>query len=178
MSRPAEEGREVAAAFRGELVRLVRRRLAGEADAEDVVQDVMLRLLRSPERIPSDEGVSAWLQRVVANASVDHYRRKATQTRVLDRYQSEVQTGLAPAREAEGEVHEDLARCVRPLLALLSAEDQQALELTDLGGRSQQEAAAEIGIGYSAMKSRVQRARKRLHTAFLDCCREECERIC
>lgn len=166
----APEQQEVAIAFRDELVRLVRRRLRGDADVDDVVQDVMLRLLRAPERIPSDEGTTAWLHRVVANASIDHFRRRASQARAMERYLSETRTQRGGFREDDDESREELARCVRPLLSLLSPEDQQALELTDLGGRSQREAAAELGIGHSAMKSRVQRARKRLHAAFVGCC--------
>lgn len=174
MSAAAVE-QEVAAAFRDELLRLVRRRLNSDADVDDVVQDVMLRLLRAPDRIPNEEDTTAWLRRVVANASVDHYRRKASRARAMERFSSETLVQASAERASEDETREDLARCVRPLLALLSPDDQQALELTDLGGRSQRDVAAELGIGQSAMKSRVQRARKRLHAAFVDCCDADCE---
>lgn len=54
------------------------RRLAGnEADAADIVQDVMLKLCRRPEQIEGIDGARAWLMRVVFNQFIDFRRRHA-----------------------------------------------------------------------------------------------------
>ncbi len=162
------------AAFRDELVRLVKRRLHSEADAEDVAQDVLLRLSSRPEALPEDDTATAWLHRVVANASTDYFRRRASETRALGRALEEERVQQSGKGEGDAErMRHDLAACMRPLLATLSDEDREALELTDLGGLSQKEAAEQLGIGYSAMKSRVQRARARLRGTLLDCCKFE-----
>ena len=162
------------AAFRDQLVRLVRRRLHSEADAEDVAQDVLMRLATRPDALPEGGTPGAWLQRVVANASTDHFRRRATESRVLGRALEEEKVQQSGKGEGDAErLRQDLAACMRPLIATLCEEDREALELTDLGGLTQKEAAVQLGIGYSAMKSRVQRARVRLRGTLLDCCRFE-----
>ena len=163
------------ATFREELVRLVRRRLRSEADAEDVIQDVLVRLTAKPEAIPAGPP-AAWLHRVVANASADHFRRRAREARALGNALAEERVRWSGTQPEEGEaerLREEIAPCLRSLLAGLGAEDREALSLTDLGRLSQREAAARLGISYSAMKSRVQRGRARLRASLLDCCRFE-----
>lgn len=52
------------------------RRLAGEADAEDVMQEALLRALRSYPRLTHGDHLRAWLYRVTTTAAYDHFRRK------------------------------------------------------------------------------------------------------
>lgn len=161
-------------AFREQLVGLIKRRLRSDADAEDIAQDVLLRLSSRPDAMPEAEAPAAWLHRVVANASADFYRRRASEARAMASALEEERTQQAGAHtEDADQFRRDLAPCLRPLLASLSEEDREVLELTDLGNLSQKEAAAQLGIGYSAMKSRVQRARTRLRASLLDCCHFE-----
>lgn len=174
MSRGVETPLAVeSAAFRQELLRLVRRRLANESDAEDITQDVMLRLAERPDAAPEDTPM-VWLQRVVANASIDYFRRREREARALGRALDEerVQAGSAEQGEAD-RMREGIARCLAPFLARLDAQDQEALRLTDLGTLTQREAADQLGVPYSTLKSRVQRARGRLKDSLQDCCRFE-----
>ena len=50
------------------------RRLAGDAGAEDVVQDALLRALRAYPRLRHAEHLRAWLFRITTNAAMDHHR--------------------------------------------------------------------------------------------------------
>ncbi len=70
-------------------------------------------------------------------------------------------------------LREGLSRCLDPFIERLDAQEREALEMTDLGELSQREAADALGIPYSTMKSRVQRARSQLKGALQDCCRFE-----
>lgn len=63
---------------------------------------------------------------------------------------------------------ETLLRLYRSAGAL---HDEQALELTDLGGMTQGDAAARLGLSVSGMKSRVQRGRRMLREEIGRCCR-------
>jgi RNA polymerase sigma-70 factor (ECF subfamily) len=72
-----------------------------------------------------------------------------------------------------GDPHEaiaEVATCVRPLVAALPSDYRRALELTDLDGRSQVEAARIEGISVSGMKSRVQRGRRQFAALVAQCC--------
>ena len=64
----------------------------------------------------------------------------------------------------------ELAECLRPLLVELPDDYRRALELTDLGGLSQAEAAELEHVSLSGMKSRVQRGRRQLGAVLRQCC--------
>ena len=52
------------------------RHLAGPDDAEDVLQDALLRALRAYPRLRHAEHLRAWLYRITTNAAIDHHRRR------------------------------------------------------------------------------------------------------
>lgn len=56
------------------LLRFVSRRVGDRGAAEDIVQEVMLRLHRHADDIPSVESVSGWMYRIARNAVTDYYR--------------------------------------------------------------------------------------------------------
>ena len=57
-----------------------------------------------------------------------------------------------------------------------AARDLRGLELTELEGKTQGEAAESLGLSLSGMKSRVQRRRTKLKEVLLDCCHVELDR--
>ena len=63
--------------------------------------------------------------------------------------------------------------CLTPLLAMVPDSYRSALELTDLGGLTQDQAAAQLGLSSSGMKSRVQRGRRMLRDGVGKWCRIE-----
>ena len=68
--------------------------------------------------------------------------------------------------DAPDDVGSELAACVQPLLAMLSAEERSVLEQVELAGQSQAELATAVDVPASTMKSRVQRVRQRLREHF------------
>jgi RNA polymerase sigma-70 factor (ECF subfamily) len=62
------------------------------------------------------------------------------------------------------------ARCLRPIVDTLPATDRDAIDMIELRGMTQRAAAERAGISLTAMKARVQRARRRLKAALLECC--------
>jgi RNA polymerase sigma-70 factor (ECF subfamily) len=76
----------------------------------------------------------------------------------------------ADATEAE---FRELAACLTPMAGLLPAPDREAIELSEIQGLTQREASARAGVTLSGMKSRLQRARRKLKAMLVDCCRIE-----
>jgi RNA polymerase sigma-70 factor (ECF subfamily) len=60
------------------------RRLAGDAGAEDVLQDALLRALRAYPRLRHAEHLRAWLFRITTNAAMDHHRARAREVPAAD----------------------------------------------------------------------------------------------
>jgi len=156
---------ETWAEVRAELVRFVRRRVRGPEVAEDLVQTVLERFQRTgPDTVTNPQ---AWLFRSARNAVIDHYRTNRAHepfepdTDIID----PGPTGSEPGRAVQ-----ELAGCLRPLIARLPDKYREALTLVDLEGRTQRAAAEDQGVSVSAMKSRVQRGRGQLAHLLGQCC--------
>ncbi len=153
--------------FETKLSSYVRRRVAGGA-VDDVVGEILLRLVRSQDKMDGARHPMAWIYRVAANVITDHYRKNASRQRLMDAVKSE--TADADRRQAAAHETDSLARCLIPMIKCLPAPYDEALMLTDIEGVSQKMAAKQLGLTASGMKSRVQRARRKLKTALLRCC--------
>ncbi len=65
---------------------------------------------------------------------------------------------------------EELIHCLDPMINALPDKYREALVLSDIRGIKQSEIAKRLGLGLSATKSRIQRARKQLQENFVSCC--------
>lgn len=153
--------------LRGRLVAFVSARSSSRQDAEDIVQDVFLRMHLALDQGAAIEKLDAFMFRVARNALVDRYRRAGAREGWLSE-----QPGGEDNLELEL-LRESLAECIAPFLDRLPEPYAQALRWVDRDGLTQPEAAARAGISISGMKSRVQRARVKLLDLLENCCRFE-----
>jgi RNA polymerase sigma-70 factor (ECF subfamily) len=157
---------EALSGTRSRLRAFVSRRVPAGTDAEDIVQDVLLRLLERADDV-SPAKVDAWASTAARNAIVDQVRRR----RPLG---LEDEAAIESVNDATPDADlADLAGCLRPMLELLDEEDRRLVERVDAGGASQADVARELGAPLSTVKSRVQRARQRLRAIIERCCEVE-----
>jgi RNA polymerase sigma-70 factor (ECF subfamily) len=163
----------------GNLRGFVGRRVSNPADVDDLVQAVMVRLLKGLGTLRNSERLHPWVYRTARNVIIDHYRAVASRREIAatddDRRDDDV-TSQQVADENEDAALQELASCLAPMLRQLDPPYQEAVTLTELAGVTQAEAATRAGISFSGMKSRVQRARKRLRTVLEECCRIQLDR--
>src|SRR5207253_7877992 len=147
---------------------VARRIVSNEKDAEDVTQEVFLRVVR---KLPTFRGESAfptWLHRVTVNAALAHRRKQAVRedTHVpnpledlLDQGQrpSSDRVGLGPPEEQLID-HEE-RQLIDRAIAGLPAIYRTVLVLSDLDGLPNAEIAERLGLTVPAVKSRLHRAR-------------------
>lgn len=138
----------------------LRRRLADPTLAEDMTQEVFLRLQQAQPEVHDPKHMRAWLLRTARNLLVDYYRSRREHLAADDDIPS-VPDPAASLRQLEP--------CIAPLLARLPEPYRGALTL-DLEGFTQREIARRQGVGLSGAKSRVQRARDLLQRQFERCC--------
>ncbi|ONG46206.1 RNA polymerase subunit sigma-24 [Pseudoroseomonas deserti] len=126
------------------------------AQADDLVQEAILRALRAEAQWDPATSLRAWLFHILRNAFLEQLRRRGTERRALER----LPPPAAPAaseQEARGEVA-DLQRA----MAALPAPQREALILVGAHGLSHEEAAAVVGAPVGTVKARVARARAAL----------------
>jgi RNA polymerase sigma-70 factor (ECF subfamily) len=161
--------------FHGGLLGFIERRVRSREIAEDILQDVMLRIHRRADGIERAESVGAWVHAIARNAIADHYR--SAQVRRELATGRDIDLELAGELEAEAaDARGELAACVTPLLTRLPPRYREALNLTELEGLTQAEAAHRLEISLSGAKARVQRGRAQLRELLLDCCHVELDR--
>lgn len=150
--------------YRTLLHRYVSKRVTSQAEAEDIVHDVLLRVYAKRDTLEEVKHWKAWLYTIARNAIVDHYRKhKPTE--------SLPETLLAEEPEPSG--MQELVRCVLPLIKELPPKYREPLELADLDGWPQKSVAEKLELSLSGAKSRVQRGRHLLKDMFFQCCQLE-----
>jgi RNA polymerase sigma-70 factor (ECF subfamily) len=166
------------AAFGERLRAFIRRRVGSDADADDILQEVFLRIHRHADTVERQERLVSWLFQVTRNAIADYYgapvRREllAGAPQDLERDAQHTMRWEEPD-EASGAAARELATCLGPMVARLPAPYREAVTLIDLEGMPQKEAALRAGLSLSGMKSRVQRGRQALEQLVHDCCQIE-----
>jgi len=161
---------DVWTAFSAGLLRFIRKRVANEHDAEDVLQDVFVKIHQRIDQLQDAEKLPAWVFQIARRAVIDYYRARSSTPE-----QAEVPDELAERRAPEP-VSAEVADCLTPMVERLPEPYRQAVVMTELEGRTQRELADSLGLSVSGAKSRVQRGREHLKTMLLDCCHFEFDR--
>lgn len=164
------------------LLSYIRRRVARPHDAEDILQDVFVRIHANLASVRDTENVTAWVYQITRNVITDYYRERAASTGALAGLAEQVgeHFSLVPEREAQANVlrraTDEFAQCLEPMLDEVPEPYRQAVTLTEINGMTQRDAADKVGVSLSGMKSRVQRGRGKLKEVILDCCEVELDR--
>ena len=130
------------------------------ADAEDVVQETLVRAWRHADRLdPAAGSLRPWLLTVARRLVIDQHRRRQARP-------PEVSDASLEYRPSEESVEKALSAMeVSELLDTLSPAHREVLMATYLRGKSVAEAAAELGVPPGTVKSRVYYALRALKVA-------------
>lgn len=163
-------------AFVEPLRAFLRKRVPPGVDADDVAQDVFLRLARHQSSVAAVRDLEAWVFRIARSALTDALRAEQRRAKRVSDQDPDALSDDATFGPQRGDSHADddaraeLSACVRPFVAALPPAYRRAIELTAVQGLTQEEAAKREGISLSGMKSRVQRARASVVHEIQHCC--------
>jgi RNA polymerase sigma-70 factor (ECF subfamily) len=137
-------------------------------EAEDLSQEIFLKLFKSLDKFNRDADFSTWLSSVARNYCIDHYRASKREKEVV--VEDLVAMDLAPA--ASGNPHRaledrDRRSFLRRGLELLPDKLREAVILRDLQGLSYQEMADRLRLPEGTVKSRINRGREELARLLL-----------
>jgi RNA polymerase sigma-70 factor (ECF subfamily) len=146
---------------------LARRVLQSQAHAEEIMQDVFLRLWDRPEGFdPARGSLRSYLLSQTHGRSVDMVRSELAQRR---RQETEAQRAVVSDYDLEREVGDVIvAEQVRDALACLTAGEREAIELAYFGGRTYREVSALLNEPEGTVKSRIRTGLRRLREALAD----------
>ncbi len=150
-----------------DLRRFIRRRVADDHVADDLLQETFVRVHRGVGTLREEDRLAAWVYRIARNVILDHHRR-ATGPAAL---------GDADPADEPGDPLCTL-RCrgagwLDEMIRSLPDGYREAVQLAEIEGLSQQAVADRLGLSLSGAKSRVQRGRAMLKDVLDQCCRFE-----
>jgi RNA polymerase sigma factor (sigma-70 family) len=176
------EDQRISAAVAQEQARLrnfIRKRVADEGDAEDILQEVFYELVEAYRLMKPVEQVGAWMFRVARNRIADLFRKRRPETARSDRtraVEDEEALGLEdllPSPDAGPEAAYARVVLLEELEAALEElpeEQREVFVAHELEGRSFKELAAETGLSVNTLLSRKRYAvlhlRRRLRTIY------------
>ena len=148
----------------------IRRRVANDADAEDLLQEVFFELVRAHRLLLPIDFVTGWLYRVARNRITDLFRKKRPQAfseGALETEEGELLEleELLPARDGGPEaeyLRNLLLDELRRAVAELPAEQREVFVAHEIEGRSFKELADETGVNVNTLLSRKHYAVKYL----------------
>ncbi len=151
------------------LLAFIRRRVADDETAADLVQEVFVRVHQGLGELEDDRKLVAWVFRVARNTVADHFRTR----RRLEPLEHEPQ---ADENEEESDLNDQVGSCLHAMLPSLPEKYREALELAEVEGLTQRAVGERLGLSLSGAKSRVQRGRELLRTTLLSCCHVDFDR--
>ncbi len=153
-------------------------RVGSEAEAEDILQNGLLKALKHADEVQDDAKLTAWFYQLLRNAVVDHYRARGSVRRRHD--------GLGEMISALGEDitaapkgwEPQLCGCLGGVVDTLKPQHAELLRRVDLNGESVQVAAKALKMTPNSASVTLHRARKdlraRLETFCGDCAQGSC----
>jgi RNA polymerase sigma-70 factor, ECF subfamily len=136
--------------------------------AEDLTQEIFLKLFRSLDKFNRDADFGTWLTSVARNYCIDHYRASKREREVMVEdllaFDQAVSSSGNPQRRLE---ESDRRSFLRAGLERLPDKLREAVVLRDLQGLSYQEMADRLGLPEGTVKSRINRGREELARLLL-----------
>jgi RNA polymerase sigma-70 factor, ECF subfamily len=151
------------------LLAFIRSRVGDDAEAEDILQEVFVRVHRNLCCQTEWNKPESWFYQIARNLIIDHYRSRREMVEMPETLPAEPDL---PEEDPEAELALSLTEMVNELPETY----RQALLLTEYQGLNQKQMAESLGISVSGAKSRVQRAREKLRDMLLNCCHFEFDR--
>lgn len=156
------EYKRIVVALRPSLLTVARRITGNTEDAEDVVQDVCLKIWHRRDRFEQYENVEAYSVTMVKNLSIDKIRSR----------RPSVDEALLLGKESEEQLPDSLLEekddsdAIRRIIGMLPPLQQRILQMKDIEGYETGEITEITGITAEAVRNNLSRARKRLRELY------------
>jgi RNA polymerase sigma factor (sigma-70 family) len=157
-------------AFRAFLVARV-----GEAEAEDILQNGLLKAVQRAGELQDDAKLTAWFYRLLRNALVDHYRARGASRRRDDALATLVESLGEDVAAAPVDWETQLCACLGSVVDTLKPQQAELLRRVDLDGEPVQAAARALKLTANNASVTLHRARKELRArlkVFCGACAE------
>ena len=151
-------------AHEGKMYAVALRMCGNREDAQDCLQEAMLRVYRAMAGFKGQSSFSTWVYRITMNSCLDELRRRKARTSVsLD---AMLESGFSPSDDGDtpeqSSLRAEQRRALERAIAELPEDMRAAIVLRDIQGCSYDEIAEALDANVGTIKSRISRGRERL----------------
>ena len=154
--------------LKNELYRLALRITLNPADAEDVVQETMMKVWNRREQWEQLDSIEAFCLTICRNISIDKTRKMGNYGQSLDSREHETPDRSHSANPEEQAIQHDRIQLVRRLIDSLPEKQRSVMQLRDFEGKSYKEIAAVLNISEEQVKINIFRARQMIKQKYIE----------
>ena len=151
--------------LKNDLYRMALRITMNAAEAEDVVQETMMKVWNRRDQWEQIESIEAFCLTICRNLSLDKVRRMDNQTQSLDAAYDPKDLGVSSNPEEQA-IQSDRIRLVRQMISQLPEKQRSCMQLRDMEGKSYKDIAAILDITEEQVKVNIFRARQTIREKF------------
>jgi len=130
-------------------------------DAQEVTQDVFIKIHRNLKNFQFQSSFKTWVYRIAVNTSINAYKRRSREILRRVDYETTVKTVAAPETEKTVD-KQDNEMITQSLLEVLNPDQRVCIVLREIQGLSYEEIADTLKININTVRSRLKRARETL----------------
>ena len=153
--------------LKNELYRLALRITLNPADAEDVVQETMMKVWNRREQWEQIESMEAFCLTICRNLALDKTRKMTDNEQSLDTEEHDTPDRSYTADPEEQAIQQDRIRLVRQIIDGLPEKQRSVMQLRDFEGKSYKEIAAILEISEEQVKINIYRARQTIKQKYI-----------
>ena len=153
--------------LKNELYRLALRITLNPAEAEDVVQETMIKVWNRSEQWEQIESIEYFCLNICRNLSLDKTRKMAIYDQSLDTNEHDKPDRSHSANPEEKAIQQDRIELVRRLVDGLPEKQRSVMQLRDFEGKSYKEIAAIMNISEEQVKVNIFRARQTIKQKYI-----------
>ena len=153
--------------LKNELFRLALRITLNRAEAEDVVQETMIKVWNRREQWDEIESIEAFCLTICRNISIDKMKKAENQNQSMEEEHDAPDRSYASNPEEQA-VQRDRIELIRRLINNLPEKQRSAMQLRDLEGKSYKEIAEIMAISEEQVKINIYRARQTIKQKFIE----------
>jgi RNA polymerase sigma factor (sigma-70 family) len=147
--------------------RFIASRVGSEADADDLLQNGIVRALRAAGELKDEQKLVPWFYQILRNVIVDHMR-----TRSASRLREETWLAENAILANDPEAHSQICGCITKILPQLKELHAQLIRRVDLDGLPIAAAASEAGVTANHAGVILHRARRELRAKLTQYCHD------
>lgn len=152
----------------GQLLAYIKSKVHRQEDAEDILQDVFVKVYRHIETLEKADAVKSWIYQITRNTIVDFYKKKkdiSVAPETLYHIEDD-------SKEATN-MNENIAKCLTNMIFDIPEKYHSVYELHEKKDMKHKEIAEALDISVSASKVRLKRAKDMFKDKLLNCCEFE-----